>query len=246
MKFFIYLMLFCLTLFGCGKRPAIKEVSVGLDSNWYTLELGGRENNVTAFTIELLREIGQLENIKFKKIKANWDDLLSGLHTHKYDAIASSLHPYNFNQKTYNFSQLYLATGPVLVVPIASKILSLNELDGKEIAVLPNTGGELLLEKYPGVLIRTSESIPKTLSGVVDGTFDGAILDVLFAAAYCRDLYQGQLKIATPPLNDEGLRLISLHMRGATDELAASFNRGLIQLKNSGRYDKLLSKWNLK
>jgi polar amino acid transport system substrate-binding protein len=100
------------------------------------------------------------------------------------------------------------------------------------------------LEKYPGILIRTYDSIPKALNAILNGTIDGAIVDILSAVAYCQDLYQGKLKIVTDPLNNEGLRMLSLHDQ--SQDLILHFNRGIEKLKSSGAYDKLLVKWNLK
>ncbi len=241
---FVFLFFLCLTSFGCQTTSSVKEKRIGIDASWFPLSIPGRESNVTGFSTELLKAIGKMEKIHITKVTVNWDDLVDGLQKHKYEAILCSIPPYAFNRQTYDFSELYLMTGPVLIVSINSKIESLKMLNGKEIAVLPDTKGALLLETTPGVLIRNYDSIPKSLTDVVNGTVDGAIIDVLSAVAYCQDLYQGKVKIATDPLNNEGLRMLALH--GDADNLVLQFNRGLNKLKSSGAYDKLLLKWNLK
>ena len=92
--------------------------------------------------------------------------------------------------------------------------------------------------------MRDYDSIPKALNDIVDGTVDGAIVDILSAVAYCQDLYQGKLKIVTDPLNNEGLRMLTL--KDQAHDFLLHFNHGLEKLKTSGAYDKLLYKWNLK
>ena len=69
-------------------------------------------------------------------------------------------------------------------------------------------------------------------------------MDILSAAAYCRDLYQGELMIVTPPQSDEGLRLVTKH--NAATDLIKGFNKGLQKLKKNGSYEKLLDKWSLR
>jgi polar amino acid transport system substrate-binding protein len=237
-----FLILLFLPLLCCCQSSS-SGCSVGMDASWYPLEFGIRDNSVTAFSTELLTEIGKTEKIPFVKFTVNWDDLMDGLQKDKYKAILSSMSPYIFNMTSFDFSDIYLPLGPVLVVPVPSTIDSLDQLDGKEIAVIAGSGDDLILEKSKGVIIRYYDSIPKALNDSLIGTVDGAIVDLLTATAFCRDLYQDQLKIATPPLNDEGLRLITKY-KGAP-QLIKKFNGGLKKMKKNGSYAKLLDKWGL-
>jgi polar amino acid transport system substrate-binding protein len=216
---------------------------IGVDANWYPLELGSRDNNVTAFSTELLTEIGKIEKIPFVKMTVNWNELMEGLQKDKYEAILSSMPPYIFNRQLFDFSDVYLPLGPVLVVPVQSSISSLNDLSGKEIAVISGSTSVLILEKNQGGIIRYYDSIPKALNDILIGTIDGAVVDILSAVAYCRDLYQRDLKVIMPPLNEEGLRLITKH--GSAPDLIKGFNRGLAKMKKDSSYDTLLEKWEL-
>lgn len=232
---------FCLTLFSCSSSTEGRRI--GVDPSWYPLQYGSRDSNITAFSTGLLTEIGKDQNIPFVKVTVSWDVLMEGLQKGEYEGILSSMPPYIFNENQFDFSDVYLPLGPVLVVPIDSKINSLNMLQGKEIAVVLGSSYNAILEKAPGVLIRYIESIAQGLQEVIDNSVDGAIVDILTAAAYCNDLYRGQLKIATPPLNDDGLRLITKHEKAP--DLIKGFNKGLQKLKKNGTYDSLLIKWSL-
>ena len=236
-----FLLCLFLTLAGCSSSS--KKCTVAIDPSWYPLEFGERTNNINAFSTELLTEIGKIEKIPFVKLTVNWDTLLEGLKKGSYEAILTSMPPYIFNEKLFDFSDIYLPLGPVLVVPVASSIRSLQDLDGKEIAVIGGSSSAFLLEPIPGVLIRDYSSVPQALNSLASGSIDGALIDILSAVAYCNDLYQGQFKIVTPPLTDEGLRLVTL--RGGAPGLIVGFNAGLQRLKKSGSYDELLAKWGL-
>lgn len=238
----VYSFLFCiLALASCDTGPS-KEYKIGIDPSWYPLELMGKEKNVMGFTTELFQEIAKIEKIHLTQVKMSWDNLLTGLQKKQSDGILSSMQPYIFNQKQFDFSALMLQTGPVLIVPAVSPVNSLSMLSGKEVAVQDETGS-LILEKYPEILIRKYDSIPKALNDVVSNTIDGAIVPTILAHAYCTDLYRGQLKIATPPLNNDGLRLVTLH--GDATELMSAFNKGLKKMESNGIYAKLLEKWSL-
>ncbi len=240
---FSFLFLLILSLFSSCSDGPTQSAKVGLDPTWYPLRFGNLENNITAFSTELLGAIGEKERIAFTRISVNWNDLMEGLQKGEYDAIFSSMPPYLFNQKLFNFSSVYLYLGPVLVVRSTSAIDSLDTLQGKEVAVITGSSSDLILEKSPGVLIRYYDSTPQALDAILTETIDGALVDVLSATAYLRDLYKEELKIVTPPLTDEGLRLITKYDK--SQKLVKKFNAGLAELKKGDDYNQLLDKWSL-
>jgi len=78
---------------------------------------------------------------------------------------------------------------------------------------------------------------------VIAGLYDGVLVNYIQATSYVRDLYFGKVKIATPPLNDAGIRLLTLN--GDNVELVEVFNRGLDKLRSNGKLEKLFKKWEL-
>lgn len=243
LKRIVALCYLCLLfLNGCGSS-GLPENTIAIDPLWYASELPGKEKNVFAFSCELLQEISKVKKTKISILTQNWDMLLPNLRQKKYTGILSPMPPYLFNEKTYYFSDSYLQTGPVLILPFASKVDAFEKLSGKEIAILRGSKDALLLEKYPGILIRIYDSLPQAFNDVLKGVIDGAIAPVLIAQSYCTDIYHGELKVATAPLTQEGLRLVTLYSEG--DELVQTFNEGLKELRSNGSYEKLLRKWKL-
>ena len=216
---------------------------IALDPSWESLNLPGREIALRAFSVELIEEIGKIEKMNISVYDKSWNDLIPGLQHKDYNGILSKMEPYIFYEKTYDFSEAYLSIGPALVMPSKATAHSLEALKGKEIAVIKGSQGALILEKHPDILQRNYESISQALNDVVAGVVNGAIIDTLNAHAYCNNLYQGQLVIALSPLNQEGLRLITLH--GQAPHLIKAFDRGLATLKKNGTYMRLTQKWNL-
>lgn len=239
-----WLLLIPLLLFGsCGTNSSQKEYTIAIDPSWYPLNLMGREKQLHGFTIDLLQEIAAYKKITIFKVRENWDNLIPHLQQEKYDAILSSLQPYLFYEKQYDFSSPFLLIGPVLVVPENSSLTSLDKCAGKEIAILDGSKDALILEKYPQIIIRNYYTLAEIFRDILSGALDGALVDTLVAQAYCQDLYRGQLKIATAPLTNAGLRLITLHKMNSP--LPALFDEGLQELQKSGKYEELLKKWSL-
>ena len=239
LKFFISCSLIFLA--GCGSKAPKYEI--GVDPSWAPLDFQTRQSNIMGFSTELLQAVSLDEKISISLLQVNWDVLFEGLNKGKYQAILSSLQPFNFNSDLYSFSEVFLATGPVLVMPIGSTQKSLKELQGKAIAALQGTPEVLLLEKYPGISISTYDDIPVALNDLVAGKVQGALLPVLPTSAYVRDLYQRRLKIVTAPLTDEGLRLITF--KDKAPKLIKAFDKTLNHMKKNGDYEKQLVKWQL-
>lgn len=235
------LSIFLFFLASCSQNNG--SYKIGVDPSWYPFNFGDRESSVNTFSSELLQEIGKIKKIEFSILKMNWDNLQDGLQKNKYSGILTSVQPFVFYEKQFDFSTPFLMTGPVLVVPINSKVTSLEMLKGKEIAILAGSSDAPLLEKTPGILLRYYKSIPQALTDLTHGYIEGVVIPVLTAESYMQDLYQGKVKIATAPLNSEGLRLVTLHDQNS--ELQDLFNSALAELKQNGTYLKLLQKWNL-
>ena len=61
---------------------------------------------------------------------------------------------------------------------------------------------------------------------------------------YVHTFYKNELKIATLPLTDKGIRLAA-QRNEAGKELVERFNQGIAVLKANGEYHKLLERWGL-
>ncbi len=127
---FVIVIASCIFFLSCtGKKPDY-DFTIALDPAWYTLQAPGREADLTAFTTELILEIGKLEGIKIGVYQRSWSNLMYALQEAQCDAICSTMQPYIFYEKLYNFSNLYLMTGPVLVTLAKAPTKALDKLGG--------------------------------------------------------------------------------------------------------------------
>ena len=243
-QFFRRVVLFFSLVFmlaACGSGG--KTYRVGMDPSWYPIDLQGKEANVYAFANELLVAIGREEGIFFECVTTGWDNLIFGLKEKHYDGMLSPMTPRTFLERTYTFSDPILHIGPVLIVKDGVKVSALGQMNGREVAVDTLSSEAVLLERFPGVIVQYYYSIPDGLDDVIAGIYDGVLVNYIQATSYVRDLYFGKVKIATPPLNDAGIRLLTLN--GDNTELVEVFNRGLDKLRSNGKLEKLLKKWEL-
>lgn len=227
-----------LALFLCGCGNSQKDVlRIGVDTNWYPLNFGAQTSYVNGFTEELLLEIAHDSGMEFQLVYANWDTLLDGLREKRYDAVLTSMPPYEFHAAKYDFSTNFLDLGPVLIVQEDAKKDQLKEMEGDLVGIIQGDPAVALVEKFPGIIIREFKSIPDLLSAVAVGEINGAVLGSVPAVNYVGDLYAGELKIVSAPMTDAGLHLVG--PKGSV----AKFDRQLKALKGKKHYQELLQKW---
>lgn len=237
MRFFRFLVLL---LFVCGCSGKSKDVlRVGIDTKWYPLDFGPQTAYVNGFVEELLLELNRYSGMEFQIIYANWDSLFDGMKEKKYEAVFSSVFPYEYNKSKFDFSQNILNLGPVLVVRSDSPKESLSEMKDELIGVITNDPSESLVAKYPTIIIRRYPAIADLLNAVANEEIEAAVLNRIPAVNFVEDLYSSSLKIVGESMTEEGIRLVS--MKGH----AEAFNRHLKAFKKRKAYEQLLKKWYL-
>ncbi len=207
------------------------------------MDLGGSQQRVTAFSDDLTRAIGKRAGFSVLLLQTTLESIPSNFRIGRIDAALTAIYPTPEARSLYDFSDPYLFIGPVLVVPGASPVDSLEGMRGKIVGAAAGTVAMVLIAKAEGIVIRDYINIAKGLEDLATGAIDGVVMPALLAYAYIRDFYSGRLKVATPPLTDEGLRLIV--KKGENRQLIDSFNSELKSFVDEGGYDALQSKWGL-
>ncbi len=238
----IALLIACtLLFFKAGVAPS-PSYSIAKDYSWYPPELQDKASSMNAFSNELLEAIAREEGIKITLWTAHSPTLESELNSGDYDAILTAIRPSQMHREKFEFSDSLYALGPVLVVKEDSHIPSLQQMEGKTVGILAESFLSFNINQYPSLMLKTYHSPQQALSALDRDQVDGVLMDFLPAHLYITGAFAGRLKIATPPLNESGLRIVAKKNKPGAD-LVEHFNKGLRTLKNNGKYEKLLRKW---
>lgn len=229
-----------LLMCACSSSKPSNGYKIGIDPSFYPVELGLLEKNTYGFIQELLLEMAEVLNVKFFLFKASPVDLLGYLEKDKFDAVFSAKYPYNFERGNFNFSKVFLKTGPSLIVMKKSKYTSLDDMKDRLVGYVLGDEAVFLLEKHPQILLKTYEDIPTLLQDVQNGFLDGAVAGYLIGDSFAKNIYT-DLK-ALEPLTEEGLRVLSLK---SNSQITKLFDRGLEKLSSKGILQKLQKKWKL-
>ncbi len=236
----IFLLFLLLT--GClSSKPS--PYSIGRDQTWFPLNLGQKTANITAFSTALIQAIAKQEKQPIEIYNVSWDQLFPGLSEQRYAGVLSSLSPNSTNRETFTFSDPFLLLGPVLVVPQKSDALSLEEMTGTLVGTSQYDDSVLILQKYPTIIVELYSNLITALDDVARGKIDAVLVPSLDAHSLVPHLYPGVLKIATAPLNNKALRLITI--KGENEKLMMHFNKGLHKLYSKNRYQALLEKFSV-
>lgn len=237
--------LFVIALAGCNSNPSVQGTSyrIGRDPTWYPLDFEGQETNVLAFSDALIDAIGRSEQFDVAFFPVTWELIPIVLRSKRADAVLSAIPPIPQYRDLYDFSDVYLYLGPVLIVPASSSAKSLEDLKGKMVGVPGGSSSMLLVAKMPNVVIRDYMNMGLALEDLAQGRVDGVVMPALAAYAYVRDFYSDRLRVVTAPMTDDGLRL--LVKKGTNGHLIEAFNSGLKIAVEDQNYDQLQRKWRL-
>lgn len=220
------------------------EYNIGRDETWYPAALYGKEKNMVGLTNELMLKIGEMEDFKVRLFNKGYVALFSGLDTGEFDGIISSLIPTDAHKSRYLFSDPIYLTGPVLVVLKGKLLKSLEELEGRTIAFRRGDNIDIDFTKYPRVLLSVYDSYASAVQGLITDRVDAILIDAIPAYNTIQGFYSGVMVVATKPLNDNGLRLITLKTPKG-QALIDAFNAGLAKIKEDGSFKKTLNAWQL-
>lgn len=241
MRGIVAILLCVLLLGGCASKKA--EMRIGRDPTWYPTDLQGKTEQVNGFVNALFQAIGTQETLAFQLVNSDWISLFPDLEEGKYAGVVSGLPPTVQNLDLYDFSDPILPLGPVLVVPKGSAITSIHDLTGKRVGVSPYGSGLMIVQTNPAALIEPYDNLPTAMEELTSGEIEAALIPSLVAEALVPTRFASELQIASAPLDDEALRLLTL--KGEQRTLMSLFNKELKSLKQSSDYQGLQKKFHV-
>ncbi len=237
----IIICLFLLFCTACSDKST--PYSIAIDKQWYSIVLNGQQASLNGFITDLLLEIAKENKVEIKLIGVNWDDIFDGLELNKYQAIFSSLEPYNFNKAKYDFSNDIIKTGYVLVIDINKNYKNLEDLKEKHVGYIRGSDSLIIIQKHIDIFDDVYDFVPTMLGDITKMNIEGAILSIIPAYKYVTDLFYNDLKIVFPPINNQAIRVLTL--KDQNKDLMKLFNKSLEKFQKNGKLKELKIKWGL-
>lgn len=233
------------TIFSSPSELPKKIYNIAIDKTWYPLQLGIKDRNMTAFAETVLQTIAHNEKLNFRIQAATSKSLFQGVESGRYEGMLSLLTPEQSYAFHFLFSTPLYYLGPVIVINADAHYTSLDDLRGRNVGFMSNIKFQIDFDAYPKAHFIPYNNASQAFANLESKKVDAIIMNTLSAHTYLQSLYVNKFKIATPPLTNEGIRLV-LQDDGLQSKLFMKhFNRGLQKMRDSGAYDELLRKWDL-
>jgi polar amino acid transport system substrate-binding protein len=214
---------------------------VGLDASYPPFETLEETGQIVGFDADLAAEIGRRLGVQVELVNIAYDGLYDSLVTRRVDLLASALVPLPEAEESVSFSVPYFNAGEHLVVPAGSPVQSMDDLDGRVVAVETGSGGDVEARRWQRRLadltVERYVDPAAALQAVLDGTADAALVDGI--AARLAVGAHPELALAGS-VND---LLFTLVTAEESPILLEETNQALEDMLRDGTIERLIEKW---
>ncbi len=243
----VIICLFCLGLYFAGSYPlnsqnnsSIQTLIVATEPAFPPFEAKSEQGKLEGFDIDLTEAVAGLANFQVQWQSLPFDGIIPALQAGTINAAISAITITPERSQTITFSRPYFKAGLAIAIRSNnSQIVSLKELQGKQIAVQIGTTGAEFARKIPQSKIRTFDSAPLALQELLNGNVDAVVNDApVTLYAIKRNQLQG-IKIISQLVTEEfyGIALPK------QSPYLKPINNAIAKLIDNGTYAQIYRKW---
>ncbi|RDD60797.1 transporter substrate-binding domain-containing protein [Ferruginivarius sediminum] len=229
-----------------GTAVAQDKITVATDTNFKPFSFKNDEGNYVGFDIDMWQAIAEKMDADYELRPMDFNGIIPGLQTGNVDVAVAGMSVTAKREKVIDFSYPYYKAGLVIMVRADnSDIGKLEDLSGKVVATKQGTSTIPFLKENieAGVLdpteIKKYPNITDAFLELRAGGTDAVIFDLPPLADYANGVGKDAVKLVGP--------LYMGHHYGigfpAGSELRDPVNVAILELKESGEYDKIYKKW---
>lgn len=227
-------------LAGCGESK--KAYIIYSDNAFAPFEyLDTETNTYVGVDMDLMAAIAEDQGIEYEMHNEGFDAAMGAVQSGQADAMIAGMTITDERKETFDFSDPYFNDGQVIV---AKKGTKMEDLKGKTVAAKTSTVGgeyaESIKDEY-GFTINYYEGSDNMYQAVTTGT-DAACVEDFSVIGYAIKTGEVDLTIiSAEPANIAGYGFAV--QKGQNAELVEKFNKGLANIKASGKYNEILAKY---
>lgn len=232
---------------GAGGVEAIKErgklvVGVKFDTKLFGLK-DPASGNVEGFDIDISKAIakhilGDENAIELKEVTSK--TRIPMLNNGEIDMIVATMTITEERKKEVDFSDVYFQAGQSLLVKKGSPIKGIEDVT-KDTTILGSKGAtsvKNIKEKVPGVKVLEFDNYQDAFSALKAGQGDALTTDD--AILYGMSAQDPNYEVVGKPFTDEPY---GIAIQKGNSEVVKAVNDTLAELKESGEYDAIYTKW---
>ena len=168
---------------------------IGTEGNWYPWTDMDTEGNFLGLDVEIGTRIAHELGVEPQFMKADWDALLAGVDSGRFDIICNGVGYTAERAEKYAFSTPYVYTRKVLVVRKDNEdIASVDDLKGKTTANSQGSTYAALGEQY-GATVNYASTLGETILLVEQGRVDATINAQISVDLYLTEHPEANIKV---------------------------------------------------
>lgn len=220
------------------------EITIATEGTWSPWTYHDEDDQLVGFDIEVAQAIADKLGVKANFIEGEWDGLLAGVTSGRYDIMANGVEIDEDRTETYDFSTPYAYIRTAIIVRGDNEdINSFEDLDGKTTANTLASTYAKLAESYGATATGVddlNQTIELLLAGRVDATLNAEVTYYDYIAAHpdanlkIAALTEEASQVAIPMRKGEETATLREAIDKAIDELAADGTLSAISEKYFG------------
>lgn len=208
------------------------EMTFGTEGTWSPWTFHNEDDELTGFDIEVARAIAAELGVEASFAEGEWDGLLAGLDSGRFDTMANGVSVTPEREEQYDFTEPYAYNRIVVITLADSDIASMEDLDGKQTANTLGSSYATLAESY-GATNTGVDDFNQTIELLQQGRIDATLNDEVVFYDYMKAHPDAPLKIAAE--NSEPTEVAFPLRRGdETESLREAMNDAIDTLRADG------------
>ncbi len=245
-KIVTYLLL--VLLMTCGSAFSMEKVRIANETATPPFNFVDGQGNIQGFDVEIAAALCRVMEVEKVDVIQDWDGMIPGLMSKKFDAIISDMSITDKRRKVVNFSDSYYdETGLFMGRTKDNFDFSPQGLKGKKVGVQRATTWANYIKGVYGksVEIKYYDTPASQVLDLKSGRVDLVLASDIFVNKTIADPDNQTIKQMGTPVTDrtyigDG---VGIAIRKEDTALLNSFNKALVTIKADGTYDKIYAKW---
>lgn len=213
------------------------SMTFATEGTWSPWTFHNEAGDLTGYDIEVARAIAERLGVEAEFAEGEWDGLLAGLDSGRYDTMANGVSVTEEREEKYDFTEPYAYNRIVVITTGDSDIASMDDLEGRTTANTLGSSYAILAESH-GAINTGVDDFNQTIQLLESGRIDATLNDEVVFYDYMGQHSDADLKIAAE--NDESTHVaFPLRREEATASLLAAMNEAIAALREDGTLSEL-------
>lgn len=228
---------------GSAAAEAKDVLRIGSEGAYPPFNMIDKDGNLQGFDIDIAKALCDEMKVECKFVTQDWDGIIPGLLSKKYDAIVASMSDTPERRKAVAFSNKYYSNMLRFAAPKGTKLApTADGMKGKTIGAQRATiAAQYAKEHFPGAEVKVYDTQENAWLDLAAGRTDVVLADMLVAYEWLSTPDGADYAFLGEPFDIDDK--ISIAVRKQDKDLAKKLNAAIDAIRANGTYQKINAKY---